>query len=74
MKGQKLKEKDLENKLHEFIKINYPDTMGGWWEETITHLERFTESIDINDKSILWQHGTLPPMYKYGNSELSINI
>lgn len=25
MKGQKLKEKDLENKLHEFIKINYPD-------------------------------------------------
>lgn len=48
--------------------------MGGWWEETIIHLERFTEPIEINDKSILWQHGTLPPMYKYGNSELSINI
>ena len=56
------------------VKINYPDTMGGWWEETIIHLERFTEPIEINDKSILWQHCTLPPMYKYGNSELSINI
>ena len=55
------------------VEINYPDTMGGWWKETVEHLKKFTDDVDINERSILWQ-GSIDPMYKYNDSQIQVNI